>query len=172
MRIGEYIKYKRLSLGYSQKELADRLGVSKQAVSKWETGLALPDVISIPDIASALKVKPEFLMKIIWTGETGEHIDYFIFVNVKEKKQPSYAIKVYSFSDFWYATKIFDEIRTGQIDALMEVLTDYYTHEPCRTFTVSLSEAVYHTYDEPPYKSLVIETRELNSLLRSHVESR
>ena len=85
MRIGEYIKYKRQALGYSQKQFADRLEISKQAVSKWENGTAIPDIMNIPDIAYILKVKPEFLVKIIWIGETGERIRHFIFVNVKEK---------------------------------------------------------------------------------------
>ena len=111
MRIGEYIKYKRQSLGYSQMQLAERLEISKQAVGKWENGTALPDVMKIPDIATVLKVKPEFLMKIIWTGETGEYVKHFVFVNVKEKSHSSYSIKVYEADDFGYVKEIYDEIK-------------------------------------------------------------
>ena len=169
MRIGEYIKYKRQSLGYSQMQLAERLEISKQAVGKWENGAALPDVMTIPDIAAVLKVKPEFLMKIIWIGETGEHVKHFIFVKVKEKRHPSYSITVYDVGDFLYAKEIYDEICAGQNESVMQALLDYYTYDPSRTFTVTLSEAVYYAEDDPPYKSLLIESYELNSLIKSHI---
>ncbi len=169
MRIGEYIKYKRHSLGYSQKQLAERLEISKQAVSKWENGTSLPDVMIIPDLAAALKVKPEFLMNTIWIGETGEYVNHFIFLNVKEKKHPSYAIKVYDIDDFLYAKEIYDKICTGQNESVMQTLIDYYSYNPHRVFTATLSEAVYYAEDEPPYKSLLIESYELNSLIKSHI---
>ena len=170
MRIGEYIKYKRQSLGYSQMQLAERLGISKQAVSKWENGTAVPDVMIIPDIAGALKVKPEFLMKIIWIGETGEYVKHFIVVNVKEKNRSSYAIKVYDVQDFFCAKEFYDKICTGQNESVMQILLDYYIYDPSRTFTVTLSESVYYAEDELPYKSLIIESYELNSLIKSHIQ--
>ena len=170
MRIGEYIKYKRQSLGYSQKLLAERLEISKQAVSKWENGAAFPDIMIIPDIAAVLKVKPEFLIKIIWIGETGEFVKHFVFVNVKQKKLPSYSIKVYEVDDFLSAKEIYDKICTGQNESVMQTLIDYYTYDPSRTFTVTISEAVYFSEDEPPYKSLLIESHELNSLIKSHIQ--
>lgn len=43
MTLGERIAYYRKKAGYSQEGLAERLGVSRQAISKWETGEATPD---------------------------------------------------------------------------------------------------------------------------------
>ena len=40
MTIGEKIALRRRSAGLSQEALAERLGVSRQAVSRWETGLS------------------------------------------------------------------------------------------------------------------------------------
>lgn len=40
MTLGERIAYYRGKLGLSQGELAEQLGVSRQAVSKWETGVS------------------------------------------------------------------------------------------------------------------------------------
>ena len=170
MRIGEYIKYKRQALGYSQKQLAERLGVSKQAVSKWESSTTVPDIMTIPDIAAVLKVKPEFLVKIIWIGETGEIVRHFIFVNVKESKRLSYAIQIYEVKDFPYAKEVYDEICTGQNESVMETLIDYCEYDTSRTFTVTLSEAVYYAEGEEPYKSLLIESYELNSLIKSRIQ--
>ena len=50
-KIGKYIQEKRKEKGYTQKELAQKLGVTDKAVSKWERGLGCPDV-SILEILS------------------------------------------------------------------------------------------------------------------------
>ncbi len=42
--IGEKISFNRKSKGMTQEELAEKLGVSGQAVSKWENNLACPDI--------------------------------------------------------------------------------------------------------------------------------
>ena len=170
MRIGEYIKYKRQSLGYSQKQLAEFLEISKQAVSKWENGSALPDMMAIPNIAYLLNVKPEFLMKIIWTGETGERVNHFVSVNVKEKNRTLYAVKIYAVDDFLHAKDVYDKICAGQDQSVMQTLMDYYTHNPDRTFTVTLSESVYRVEDDLPYKTLRIESFNLNSLVKSFAQ--
>lgn len=43
LKIGQYIQLRRKAMGLTQKELAEKLNVSFQAVSKWENGDALPD---------------------------------------------------------------------------------------------------------------------------------
>ena len=37
-KVGEFIQQRRKALGLTQKELADKLGISDKTVSKWETG--------------------------------------------------------------------------------------------------------------------------------------
>ena len=44
VKIGKYIASKRKSLGMTQKQLAEKLGMSDKSVSKWERGVCLPDV--------------------------------------------------------------------------------------------------------------------------------
>lgn len=43
-RISKYLQFLRKSHHYTQKELAQKLGISRQAVSKWEIGAAIPDL--------------------------------------------------------------------------------------------------------------------------------
>ena len=59
--IGENIKILRKNMGIGQEILANAVGVSVQAVSKWETGQSLPDVGIIPDIADFFKVSIDSL---------------------------------------------------------------------------------------------------------------
>lgn len=48
------LKRMRLAAGLSLRELGSRLGVSAQAVHKWETGVAWPSAYLLPQIAEAL----------------------------------------------------------------------------------------------------------------------
>ena len=51
LRIGENIRKHRRDMNLSQEVLAERLGVSFQAVSKWENESALPDILIMPKLA-------------------------------------------------------------------------------------------------------------------------
>ena len=46
----------RRKMGWSQAVLAEKLGISPQAISKWECGVGLPDVTLFPVIAETLRV--------------------------------------------------------------------------------------------------------------------
>ncbi len=59
--IGTKIKTLRKAHGLSQEQLANRLGVTAQAVSKWETGLTLPDITLVPALASYFQVTTDEL---------------------------------------------------------------------------------------------------------------
>ena len=56
--------------GLSQKELAEKLYLSTQAVSKWERGEALPDIYHVCRIAQVLGVSVDRLLGVERTGET------------------------------------------------------------------------------------------------------
>ena len=62
MTLGERIAYYRKKAGYSQEGLAERLGVSRQAISKWETGEATPDAERIIVLAAALGISTDTLL--------------------------------------------------------------------------------------------------------------
>ena len=61
MKLGEKIRTLRKQRGLSQEVLAEHLGVSFQAVSKWENDSTMPDVMMIPAIASFFGVSTDEL---------------------------------------------------------------------------------------------------------------
>ncbi len=61
-KTGEQIAMLRKSKGLTQNELGERLGVSFQAVSKWERGETLPDVAVLPDLAKVLETTVDFIL--------------------------------------------------------------------------------------------------------------
>ena len=59
---GKGVKSFRLKSNYSQKEIALRIGVSEQAVSKWENGECLPDVYNLKLLAQILNISVDTLL--------------------------------------------------------------------------------------------------------------
>lgn len=62
MKLNEKILYYRKAAKLSQEELADRVGVSRQAVSKWELGDATPEVDKLLALARAFGVTTDELL--------------------------------------------------------------------------------------------------------------
>ena len=62
LKIGQYIHHLRKAAGMTQKELAEKLSISFQAVSKWENGDALPDVGILLALCDALNTTADKLL--------------------------------------------------------------------------------------------------------------
>ena len=62
IRIGEYILNYRKQHGITQGELGELLGVSTQAVSKWERELCYPDIFLLPAISDLVGASIDELM--------------------------------------------------------------------------------------------------------------
>lgn len=68
--LGAMIAELRKQHGMTQLELAEKMGVTDKAVSKWERDLSCPDINSIPNLAEILDVSVEELMQIKKEAET------------------------------------------------------------------------------------------------------
>ena len=66
VKIGKQIALLRTAKKMTQNELGERIGVSYQAVSKWERGETLPDLSVLPDLAEILETTID---NIIYAGE-------------------------------------------------------------------------------------------------------
>ena len=62
IKIGNYIKELRTKNNFTQKELADKLCISFQAVSKWEKGETLPDTSILLDLADILNTSVDLIL--------------------------------------------------------------------------------------------------------------
>ena len=71
MNIANKIKQLRASAGLTQEQLANRLGISAQSISKWETGVTMPDITLLPALS----------------GELGVTIDDLFDLSVNQKMQ-------------------------------------------------------------------------------------
>lgn len=81
--IGEKIKVLRREAGLSQQQLADKLGLSNQAISKWETNTAQPEIGLLPELAMVFGVsidelfdytKEKYLDKIEGRLDSGQFL--------------------------------------------------------------------------------------------------
>lgn len=60
--IGQYILKQRKQVGLTQKDMADKLSISPQAISKWETGETLPDTSILIDLADVLRTTTDKIL--------------------------------------------------------------------------------------------------------------
>ncbi len=58
------ISERRKAMGITQEELAANLGVSAQAVSKWENNLSCPDISLLPEIAKLFNISVDELLGV------------------------------------------------------------------------------------------------------------
>lgn len=76
--IGNNIKRIRKQLGLTQEELAMHVGVTPQAVSRWENGTGMPDISLVVPLAKTLRVSTDSLF-----GINEEKYDSQIYINLK-----------------------------------------------------------------------------------------
>lgn len=63
MNFSEKLQILRKNKGYTQETLADKLGVSRQAVAKWESGQIYPDISNLIQISDLMSVSVDYLVK-------------------------------------------------------------------------------------------------------------
>ena len=85
MKFNENLKYLRKQAGLTQEQLAEKLDVSRQAITKWESGQSLPDIENLKEISYIFSVSIDSLVSEIDCKSTTkikkkiDDIGYFIF---------------------------------------------------------------------------------------------
>ena len=101
MILADKIIYLRKKAGWSQEELAEKTGVSRQSISKWEGALSVPDMNRILKLSELFDVSTDYLLR----DEMEE-----------EEKNPA--------AD----EKIADETGEKLVPVSMELANDYLAH--------------------------------------------
>ena len=81
MNIADRIQSLRKMKGMSQEELADRIGVSRQAVSKWESEQSIPEIDKIIIMSDFFEVTTDYILKGIETKEQAKE-KYVVDANI------------------------------------------------------------------------------------------
>lgn len=63
MTLGEKITKQRKELNYTQEQLADFLGVSRQPISKWESDIACPETDKLIELGKLFECSMDYLLK-------------------------------------------------------------------------------------------------------------
>lgn len=71
MQIGNRLSVCRQNKNLTQEVLAGKLGVTPQALSKWERGISLPDVSMLADISRVLEISVDWLLGVEQQGGQG-----------------------------------------------------------------------------------------------------
>ncbi len=87
MKLSEKIYYCRRKAGKSQEALAEQLGVSRQAVSKWETGEAEPEISKLKRLAEVFDVSVDWLLS---DEEPHEEYSSYSYEEPHEKHYPDW----------------------------------------------------------------------------------
>ena len=85
----------------TQEELAEKLGVSRQSVSKWEMGNSIPDINKIIQLSNVFGVKTDYLLKddiddIEYSDDTVEELDTKKTISVEDANDFMSAYEEYS----------------------------------------------------------------------------
>lgn len=76
MTLGEKIAEKRRVRGMTQEEVAEKLGVTSQAVSKWENNNSLPDITLLPAIARLFDIAVDALLSVEQIDKKARYAEY------------------------------------------------------------------------------------------------
>jgi transcriptional regulator with XRE-family HTH domain len=108
LNLGKSIIQKRKEKGITQEKLAEYMGVSKAAVSKWESGQSYPDILLLPELATYFNISVD------------ELLGYSPQMSREEIK------KVYQEFSHDFAVKPFEEV----IEACKQTIREYYACFP------------------------------------------
>lgn len=89
IKIGKFICEKRRSANLTQMQLAEKLGVSDRAVSKWENGRAMPDSSIMLDLCGILKISVNDLLcgEVVTVNDYNEKLEQNLLEMIKQKEQ-------------------------------------------------------------------------------------
>ena len=89
IKIGRFIAERRRAVSLTQAQLAEKLGITDRAVSKWENGRSLPDTSIMLELCEILKINVNELLsgEVIAVDNYKEELEKQLITMVKEKEK-------------------------------------------------------------------------------------
>ena len=89
IKIGKFIAECRKKEGLTQMQLAEKLGITDRAVSKWETGRAMPDSAIMLELCAALKISVNDLLcgEVVTMDHYNKELEKNLLEMVEQKQQ-------------------------------------------------------------------------------------
>lgn len=125
-KISGYLRQMRLKSGLTQLNVAEKLNITPQAVSKWERRESMPDITLLPELAKMYGITVE---DILTAGEEGNFTDVmqalntFVDENIFERVRREFE-KAKSVQELSIPMDIFMALNSRQKDVLLELLLD------------------------------------------------
>lgn len=97
VKIGKFIASKRKEQGLTQLQLAEKLGITDRAVSKWETGKSLPDASLMPELCKLLKITINDLLcgEVVSVENYNEKAEKALLEMVKKEEMQNKKLMLY-----------------------------------------------------------------------------
>ncbi len=97
VKIGKFITSKRKEQGLTQLQLAEKLGITDRAVSKWETGKSLPDASLMPELCKLLKITINDLLcgEVVSVENYNEKAEKALLEMVKKEEMQNKKLMMY-----------------------------------------------------------------------------
>lgn len=88
VKIGRFISQRRKSQNLTQMQLAEKLGITDRAISKWETGKSLPDSSIMLELCDILKITVNDLLsgEVVEVNNYNEKLEKNLLEMIKEKE--------------------------------------------------------------------------------------
>lgn len=125
MNIADRIQSLRKSKGISQEELADKVGVSRQAVSKWESEQSVPDLDRIIIMSEYFGVTTDYILKGIEPQKQSENKNFNTSQILYIASTAFLAIGLFAAFGGWYAEQSAESIWGSMIIQVVGV-TAYF----------------------------------------------
>lgn len=97
VKIGKFIASKRKEQGLTQLQLAEKLGITDRAVSKWERGKSLPDASLMPELCKLLKITINDLLcgEVVSVENYNEKAEKALLEMVKKEEMQNKKLMMY-----------------------------------------------------------------------------
>ena len=87
MKFNEKLTIHRKKNGLSQEDLADKLGVSRQAISRWELGSTMPDATNLLQLSDLFGVSIDYLLHDDYESDSDIPIVKEVTVKAEEREK-------------------------------------------------------------------------------------